>query len=150
MQVLTDSADLASTVIGTPYYMSPELCESAPYNDKSDVWALGCVLYELATLNHAFDATNMCALVLAILRGKYPPIDTRYSAELRDLVTQMLQADVSWLGCTRQVARCTRGPTYAPRPRMPSKHARAHRRRAAAGERVGRLRGRRRGWRACP
>ena len=61
---------------------------------QSDVWALGCVLYELTTLNHAFDASNMCALVLAILRGKYPPIDVRYSPELRRLVSKMLQAQV--------------------------------------------------------
>ena len=57
---------MAHTVVGTPYYLSPELCEDKPYNTKSDVWALGCVLYELATLQHAFDATNMCALVLKV------------------------------------------------------------------------------------
>jgi serine/threonine protein kinase len=37
---------MASTVIGTPYYMSPELCEDRPYNDRSDTWACGCILYE--------------------------------------------------------------------------------------------------------
>jgi NIMA (never in mitosis gene a)-related kinase len=61
---------------------------------QSDVWALGCVLYELTTLRHAFDGGNMCALVLKILRGKYPPIDGSYSVELRDLVSRMLQSDV--------------------------------------------------------
>ncbi len=130
--MLTDSISHANTVIGTPYYMSPELCENAPYNykvrdsrwcqiafsicflhpltrrpvvrvEQSDVWALGCVLYELTTLNHAFDASNMCALVLAILRGKYPPIDTRYSADLRRLVSRMLQSDVR--GHCRAAAR---------------------------------------------
>lgn len=43
---------MARTSIGTPYYMSPEICESKPYNNKSDVWSLGCVLYELTNLKH--------------------------------------------------------------------------------------------------
>lgn len=50
--------DFASTRIGTPYYMSPELFNNKPYNHKSDIWALGCVLYEMAALTHAFDATR--------------------------------------------------------------------------------------------
>jgi serine/threonine protein kinase len=41
---------LAGQVIGTPYYMSPELCENKPYNNKSDVWALGCLCYEVSYL----------------------------------------------------------------------------------------------------
>ena len=53
---LNDSRDFASTCIGTPYYMSPELFNNRPYNYKSDIWALGCILYELATLKHAFEA----------------------------------------------------------------------------------------------
>lgn len=43
-------------VVGTPCYISPELCEGKPYNQKSDIWALGCVLYELASLKRAFEA----------------------------------------------------------------------------------------------
>lgn len=50
--------DFASTRIGTPYYMSPELFNNKPYNHKSDIWALGCVLYEMAALSHAFDAAR--------------------------------------------------------------------------------------------
>lgn len=49
-KVLENTLDQASTVVGTPYYMSPEVCENKPYTFKSDVWALGCVLYELCTL----------------------------------------------------------------------------------------------------
>jgi NIMA (never in mitosis gene a)-related kinase 1/4/5 len=92
--VLGDTYSLAETVIGTPYYMSPELCESAPYNYKSDVWAMGCVLYELAALKHAFDGSNMCALVLKILRGRYDPLPDSFSPDLRDLVDSMLQSVV--------------------------------------------------------
>lgn len=78
-KVLTADTDFARTVIGTPYYLSPELCEDKKYNHKSDIWALGCVLYELATLHHAFDGNNLPALILKIIRGIYPPIDDRYA-----------------------------------------------------------------------
>ena len=53
---LNQSANMAHTVVGTPYYLSPELCEEKPYNNKSDIWSLGCVLYELCTLRHPFEA----------------------------------------------------------------------------------------------
>lgn len=55
--------------IGTPYYLSPELCEDKPYNAKSDVWAAGCVLYELATLKRAFDGQSLPALVGVLQYG---------------------------------------------------------------------------------
>lgn len=59
---------------GTPYYLSPEICREQKYNNKSDIWSLGCVLYEMMALRHAFEATNMKQLVLKIVRGKCNPI----------------------------------------------------------------------------
>jgi serine/threonine protein kinase len=53
---------MARTCIGTPYYLSPEICEGKPYNSRSDIWSLGCVLYELCSLRHAFEAANMRSL----------------------------------------------------------------------------------------
>ena len=53
---LNQTANMAHTIVGTPYYLSPELCEEKPYNNKSDIWSLGCVLYELCTLRHPFEA----------------------------------------------------------------------------------------------
>lgn len=61
---------MASTLIGTPYYMSPELFQNRPYNHKSDVWALGCCAYEMITLRHAFNAKDMNSLVYKIIKGK--------------------------------------------------------------------------------
>ena len=90
-RVLSSESECAHTAIGTPYYLSPEICEDKPYGRKSDVWALGCILYELATLRHAFDGQSLPALVLKILRGKYPPIPDHYSPELRALVDAMLK-----------------------------------------------------------
>eukprot|EP00471_Norrisiella_sphaerica_P001669 CAMPEP_0184486170 /NCGR_PEP_ID=MMETSP0113_2-20130426/7704_1 /TAXON_ID=91329 /ORGANISM="Norrisiella sphaerica, Strain BC52" /LENGTH=763 /DNA_ID=CAMNT_0026867919 /DNA_START=194 /DNA_END=2485 /DNA_ORIENTATION=+ len=89
-KVLDSTAGFAQTCIGTPYYMSPELFEHKAYNFKSDVWALGCILYEMATLKHAFDANNLNGLAMKIIRGKYPPISSTYSLSLRNLVKGML------------------------------------------------------------
>ena len=69
-RVLDGSCDLAHTIIGTPYYMSPELFASKPYNHKSDVWALGCCVHEMATLKHAFSAKNINALMYKIIQGQ--------------------------------------------------------------------------------
>lgn len=90
-RVLHSTVELARTAIGTPYYLSPEICENRPYNNKSDIWSLGCVLYELLTLKHAFEAGNMKNLVLKIIRGSYPPIPYKYSADIRGLVAQLLK-----------------------------------------------------------
>uniref|UniRef100_A0A8C4R4I0 non-specific serine/threonine protein kinase n=1 Tax=Eptatretus burgeri TaxID=7764 RepID=A0A8C4R4I0_EPTBU len=89
-RVLNSTTELARTCIGTPYYLSPEICENKPYNHKSDMWALGCVLYELCTLRHAFEAGNMKNLVLKIVRGAYPPISTSFSPGLRVLIGRLL------------------------------------------------------------
>ena len=92
-KVLSHSAAFAHTMVGTPYYLSPELCEEKPYNVKSDVWALGCVLYEMCTLKHPFDAHNQGALVLKILRANYAPISSQFSGELKGLVEACLAKD---------------------------------------------------------
>lgn len=92
-KILNSSSELAKTCIGTPYYLSPEMCENKPYNNKSDVWALGCVLYEMVTLRHAFEANNMKTLILKIIKGAYPPVPPRYSRDLRLLLSQIFQRE---------------------------------------------------------
>lgn len=89
--VLRNAQELHQTVCGTPYYFSPEMCLNQPYNNKSDVWALGCILYEIATLRHAFDANNMYSLIRKILKGVYPPISTCYSPSLSNLIASMIK-----------------------------------------------------------
>ncbi|CAH8544529.1 unnamed protein product [Schistosoma rodhaini] len=89
-RVLESSNSMATTLIGTPYYMSPELFANKPYNHKSDIWALGCVLYEMSTLRHAFNAKSFNALSYKILSGKIPDMPTQYSPELLDLMRAML------------------------------------------------------------
>lgn len=94
-KVLGGAVDFAQTVIGTPYYMSPELVKNKPYDYKSDVWALGCVLYEMTTLKHAFDANSLNGLAGKIVRGKYPAIPYQYTQELRNLIAKMLHSTPS-------------------------------------------------------
>ncbi|XP_022262331.1 serine/threonine-protein kinase Nek4 isoform X7 [Canis lupus familiaris] len=89
-RVLENNGDMANTLIGTPYYMSPELFSNKPYNYKSDVWALGCCVYEMATLKHAFNAKDMNSLVYRIIEGKLPPMPKDYSPELSELIRTML------------------------------------------------------------
>ncbi|KAM6176928.1 serine/threonine-protein kinase Nek4 [Erethizon dorsatum] len=89
-RVLENHCDMASTLIGTPYYMSPELFSNKPYNYKSDVWALGCCVYEMATLKHAFNAKDMNSLVYRIIEGKLPPMPKAYSPALAELIRAML------------------------------------------------------------
>ena len=80
----------AKTLIGTPYYLSPEICEDKPYNNKSDVWALGCILYELCTFKRPFEAGSQGALVLKILNNDPEPINQRYSKDLQNLIPLLL------------------------------------------------------------
>uniref|UniRef100_H3A0G9 Serine/threonine-protein kinase Nek4 n=1 Tax=Latimeria chalumnae TaxID=7897 RepID=H3A0G9_LATCH len=89
-RVLENQYDMASTLIGTPYYMSPELFSNKPYNYKSDVWALGCCVYEMATLKHAFNAKDMNSLVYRIIEGKLPAMPKDYSPHLGELIRSML------------------------------------------------------------
>ena len=83
----------AHTFIGTPYYLSPEMCEEKPYNEKSDVWALGCILYELITFKKPYSAKNQAALFFKITNGHYEPISNslKYSKDLKKIVDMLLE-----------------------------------------------------------
>ncbi|XP_023331434.1 serine/threonine-protein kinase Nek5 isoform X2 [Eurytemora carolleeae] len=89
---LNNTLDLAHTAIGTPHYLSPEICKREPYGNKSDMWSLGCVLYELCTLKLAFPAENFLQLVQSICRGSYEPISKKfYSSKVSDLIQVLLR-----------------------------------------------------------
>ncbi|KAJ7341509.1 hypothetical protein JRQ81_005694 [Phrynocephalus forsythii] len=81
----------ACSYVGTPYYVPPEIWENIPYNNKSDIWSLGCILYELCALKHPFQANSWKHLVLKICRGYYRPIPPHYSYELHYLIKQMFK-----------------------------------------------------------
>ncbi|XP_047409989.1 serine/threonine-protein kinase Nek5 isoform X2 [Sciurus carolinensis] len=90
-RVLNNSMELARTCVGTPYYLSPEICQNKPYNNKTDIWSLGCVLYELCTLKHPFEGSNLHQLVLKICQAHFAPISPRFSHDLRSLIPQLFK-----------------------------------------------------------
>ncbi|XP_065586386.1 serine/threonine-protein kinase Nek5 [Cyrtonyx montezumae] len=88
---LNDTMEFAYTCVGTPYYLSPEICENRPYNNKTDIWSLGCVLYELCALKHPFEGNSLHQLVLKICRGYFHPVSPKYSHDLRMLISQLFK-----------------------------------------------------------
>ena len=92
-KLLSNTAGFAQTQVGSPYYLSPELCEEKPYNTKSDVWALGCVLYEMCALKHPFHAPNQAALILKIVKGTYQPLSLEFSENLKEVIELCLEKD---------------------------------------------------------
>ncbi|CAG9569391.1 putative protein kinase [Leishmania major strain Friedlin] len=91
--VLQSTVAMASTMCGTPCYFSPELCQGRPYNSKSDMWALGVLLYELCAGHVPFESTTMKALMRDIVHKQPPRIPAVYSQELWELIVQLLQKD---------------------------------------------------------
>ncbi|XP_048418462.2 uncharacterized protein LOC125467089 isoform X1 [Stegostoma tigrinum] len=91
-KVMTTGSE-AHTILGTPFYISPEICEGKCYNDKSDIWSLGCILYEMACRQRTFEGTNLPAVVNKIMKGQFAPITDKYSAEFKALVMDMLQKE---------------------------------------------------------
>ena len=85
--------DFAKTPIGTPYFLSPEICSGSKYNFKIDMWMIGCVLYELCTLRKPFEATSIPDLIEKIINQSYIPISKNYSDELKFLIEKLLNKD---------------------------------------------------------
>ena len=81
---------LGYTQTGTPYYASPEVWKDKPYDHKSDVWSLGCVLYEMITLRPPFRAKDMEGLFNKVCKGQYSRIPDRFSDDLFKIVQYLL------------------------------------------------------------
>ena len=88
---VAESNGLNYTQTGTPYYASPEVWKDQPYNFKNDIWALGCVLYEITCLKPPFKAPDMQQLYEKVMKGQYPRIPKTYSRDLAIVIKSMLQ-----------------------------------------------------------
>ena len=97
---------MAHTQTGTPYYASPEIWLDQPYDYKSDIWSLGCILYELCQLKPPFHGTSLKNLGMNIQRGMYKPIPDNYSNELKSIIGMMLQKNPNQRPTTGQILGC--------------------------------------------
>ena len=86
-------SDMAKTSCGTPYFMSPEVVRGEPYNSKSDMWALGCVLYELATFAKPFDSNTVSGLYEQIKCKEFAPLPSDTDPVIRVIISTLLNKD---------------------------------------------------------
>lgn len=87
------SQDFASTYVGTPFYMSPEICNAEKYTLKSDIWSLGCIIYELCSKQPPFNATSHFQLINKIKEGKTAPLPDIYSPDLKAVIKDCLKVN---------------------------------------------------------
>src|SRR5438045_8055818 len=88
---MIQSHDFASTYVGTPFYMSPEICAAERYTLKSDIWSLGCIIYELCAKEPPFNANTHFQLIQKIKEGRIAPIPSVYSPELFNVIKDCLK-----------------------------------------------------------
>lgn len=94
-KVLECTAACAQTQVGTPYYLCPEICKGKPYSWGSDIWAMGCILYEMCALRVPFDGHDLKSLIRNITKAPTPDLPPRYSKSLQDLLNMLLNRDPS-------------------------------------------------------
>ena len=90
---LMQSHDFASTYVGTPFYMSPEICAAEKYTLHSDIWSLGCVIYELCARTQPFNAKTHFHLIQKIKEGRLDPLPNKYSQELQNVIKSCLNTN---------------------------------------------------------
>ena len=90
---MNEDSYFAYTHVGTPYYMSPEQINDQKYNEKSDIWSTGCIIYEVAALRAPFEATTHYQLAMKIKSGKLDRIPAVYSDDLMTVISAMIQQD---------------------------------------------------------
>ncbi|XP_040595835.1 serine/threonine-protein kinase Nek11 isoform X5 [Mesocricetus auratus] len=94
-RLLMGSCELATTLTGTPHYMSPEALKHQGYDAKSDIWSLACILYEMCCMDHAFAGSSFLSVVLNIVEGDTPSLPERFPQELNTVMQRMLNKSPS-------------------------------------------------------
>ena len=93
LSLVTHPLPLSRDILTIIPTSSPEMCEGKVYDEKSDIWALGCIVYEMACLQKTFEGSNLPALVNKIMRGQFAPIRGDYTPQFKQLVRDLLQKD---------------------------------------------------------
>ena len=85
----------AGIILGTAVYMSPEQAKGKPADKRSDIWAFGCVLYEMLTGRRAFDGEDLTDVVAAVVRGEpdWTALPSDVPAHVRTLIKGCLEKD---------------------------------------------------------
>ncbi|XP_034517905.1 serine/threonine-protein kinase Nek11 isoform X8 [Ailuropoda melanoleuca] len=104
-RLLLGSCDVATTLTGTPHYMSPEALTHQGYNTKSDIWSLACILYEMCCMNHAFTGSNFLSIVLKIVEGDTPSLPKGYPRELSAIMERMLNKSPSLRPSAKEILK---------------------------------------------
>ncbi len=91
-RLMSSHTAFASTAVGTPYYLAPELIRGEGYDGRADVWSLGVICYELLALDRPFKGENIAMLAMAITRKKAPMLPEGTPQDLHNLTVRILKA----------------------------------------------------------
>lgn len=94
-KIVKNAVASQNTRVGTPLYLAPELIKQKPYDYKIDVWALGCILYQLCTGKSPFSGENLISLGYNIVHTQQPSISSSYSKELQELINLLMEKNPS-------------------------------------------------------
>ena len=89
-RVLSTTESLAKTVVGTPFYLSPEMINQQPYSFKYDIWSIGILLYEMCALSTPFYSANIRGIIDKILVGEYKPVPKHFGKHIPHLLSLLL------------------------------------------------------------
>lgn len=90
-KMLENTFDMANTATGTPFYLSPEVCLGQKYDQKSDMWMLGCVLYEMCMYKRPFEGDSLNQVLTLITKSNYPKLPDDIPPLIHQLVDLLLQ-----------------------------------------------------------
>lgn len=91
---ILDPANLTATMVGTPFYLAPEMCSNQSYGYPSDMWSLGCLIYEILEGHRAFESDNLAEILGSVCSGSYSEMKLKhYNPQWREIVESLLQVD---------------------------------------------------------
>lgn len=93
--MLENTFDMAKTAIGTPYYLSPEVCLGQKYDHKSDMWMLGCILYELCALRRPFEGDSLNQVLNKITKTEPAKLSSEFDPVFQKLIDLLLQKNAA-------------------------------------------------------